>query len=207
MTTAKTKICSIEGCGRTVQARGLCPKHYQEDRARRNGAHQCSAPSCTLLATLDGLCRNHYMRRRRVENRAAEVAGKRCGVEGCWRAYDAGGYCNTHYQRARQNDGDPGPAEIRQNGGDRFKIGGGYMGVLVDGRKVAEHRFQMEQMLGRSLYPGETVRHKNGIKHDNARSNLELWVTPQPSGQRPEDLVEWVIAHYRSLVVETLERM
>jgi len=142
------------------------------------------------------------MRRRRVENRAAEVAGKRCGVEGCGRAYDADGYCAAHYQRARRNGGDPGPAEIKQNRGERFKLNRGYMGVLVDGRKVPEHRHVMEQDLGRSLFPGETVHHKNGRRADNARSNLELWVTPQPSGQRPEDLVAWVVDHYPGLVRE-----
>lgn len=64
-----------------------------------------------------------------------------------------------------------------------------------DGERVREqqlqHRFVMEQMLGRELLPGETVHHKNGIKHDNRPSNLELWSTSQPYGQRVEDKVAW----------------
>jgi hypothetical protein len=56
-----------------------------------------------------------------------------------------------------------------------------------------EHIVVMEQALGRTLYPGENVHHKNGVRSDNRPENLELWVTSQPAGQRPEDLVAWAI--------------
>jgi len=65
---------------------------------------------------------------------------------------------------------------------------------------IQEHRLVMEAILGRALEPFENIHHKNGVRHDNRPENLELWTKPQPSGQRPEDIVAWVVHHYPDLV-------
>jgi hypothetical protein len=66
----------------------------------------------------------------------------------------------------------------------------GHPNARLDGR-IPEHVKVMSDVLGRPLFPGENVHHKNGHKADNRPGTLELWFVRQPHGQRVEDLVAW----------------
>lgn len=61
---------------------------------------------------------------------------------------------------------------------------GGYLRRNVGGRRVLEHRWVMEQHLGRPLADDEVVHHVNGDRQDNRLENLQLVKAHHGKGQR-----------------------
>ena len=80
----------------------------------------------------------------------------------------------------------------------------GYMAVSVPsgvtGKKhqVLEHRFVMEQHLGRKLTADETVHHVDGDRANNSLANLELFCSRHGPGQRVVDKVAFAIDMLRT---------
>jgi hypothetical protein len=94
--------------------------------------------------------------------------------------------------------------------GGRTRHAAGY--VVINGTKIRgkypdrklEHTVVMEKILGRKLFLNETVHHKNGIRSDNRPTNLELWASHHPSGQRVTDLIKFAIEILRTYQPEEL---
>lgn len=161
----------------------------------------CSVADCDRKPLAKGLCGLHYGRLARTGTTDLVRYDPVCSVEGCENKHRSGGYCQRHYMRWWKT-GDPGPVESTRRWRPERVVSprDGYARVRMPDHPrsdkagmVLEHIPALESILGRPLNwaAGEQVHHINGIKDDNSPSNLELWVTSQPRGQRPADLVEW----------------
>lgn len=79
----------------------------------------------------------------------------------------------------------------------------GYIRLWVPGKdgkppyETLEHRYVMEQMIGRPLLPEETVHHKNGDRTFNEPANLELFSSRHGPGQRVIDKISFAVEMIR----------
>ena len=204
------KKCQVDGCYKNMLAQGRCSQHYTS--AVRSGeisrkpqkivnSGPCPVQDCGKPKYGAGFCQAHYERFRKYGDPlglAAKKTGNPCTTSGCAGLSVALGMCRNCYANFKRH----GHAEKRSDWFNKrsqkiIDLKGYvyvYAGKHVNANRssrVAEHRLTMSNFLGRPLYKNENVHHKNGDKADNRLENLELWVTTQPSGQRPLDLIKW----------------
>lgn len=194
------KQCSFEGCDKKHRAKGYCGGHRAQMlrggilKPLRRPMTKCSFNECERPHFSKGYCRNHYYQFKngselksitRSRQSQALPIDTMCSVQNCCNARHAKGFCTTHYARfLRHGHTDPtrGFGHIDPKG---------YRYIRVNGKPIMEHRFLMEEFIGRSLLKCENVHHLNGNRSDNRIENLELWSTSQPPGQRIKDKIEW----------------
>lgn len=103
--------------------------------------------------------------------------------------------CRSAFRRIKWRERHPNQQITKSN----ERHGRGYIYLCIPGtgtepsRQILEHRYVMEQRLGRRLRPEETVHHKNGVRDDNREENLELFSSRHGPGQRVSDKIAFAI--------------
>lgn len=118
----------------------------------------------------------------------------KCAVRGCRERSRARNLCMSHYGSMRQQAIKGGYWQTYVAPvWTKSIIFGGYINIKTPRGWMAEHRYVMERFLNRRLESHETVHHINGRRGDNRISNLELWDSSHPKGQRISDKLTWAI--------------
>ena len=168
---AASRVCSIEGCGKPLCARGLCNTHYA--KAKRNSVTEiCSIEGCDKpIFNGRGWCSAHYDRwRDHGDPLGGRPSGRQtCKIKGCGKLAFGHGLCPAHYWRWRRH-GDP--------------LGGG---APMDGRKQHPLHTIWTLMLGRCHSENYKTYHHYGGRGITVcdRWRNDFWAFVKDVGPRP----------------------
>lgn len=149
-------MCSVSGCAKQMARKGLCTSHFYrfthgiplDAPWRHERPTICIADGCDRKAGTLSLCTLHYQRKKSGKPFSDPAHGT---IE---RSPGSDGYINL-----RVPLGTPGSWRRSPNASYSYML---------------EHRYVMQEFIGRPLATAETVHHRDGNRSNNAIENLEL---------------------------------
>ena len=176
------KLCAV--CGEEFKSKTTSPQYCTSCKStyynRLNKNQPISNKAYADRAVTQ--CLVCFIDMKNVSHRRKYCSSK-CALAAAHRKHRGQPISNVEFDKARKKRLD-GEGHINKDG---------YVKVYVNNKSILEHRYVMEEFLGRKLNRRETVHHKNGIRNDNRIENLELWPTSHPPGQRLDDRVQALI--------------
>jgi hypothetical protein len=115
ISSSYNETCSIEGCDRIRDSKGLCKAHYMRKRYNsliQNDPHiqprrsKCSVDQCDRKHEARGFCKLHYDRSNNGipldQKIQVQIHGRSfCEVENCVNPYQGRGFCKKHLHLAK----------------------------------------------------------------------------------------------------------
>lgn len=166
--------CSIDFATYPTSSSDYCSKECYRKSCKRCG--DLFSPSTPRAVYCSEVCK------------LGSYVCENCGKNFVRKKKAVGRFCSTacHYEHEC-------PIGTVRDGGNGYKIikvPAGTPGAKKFGDRSGwmwEHRYAMQQVLGRPLENHENVHHINGVRSDNRPENLELWKRSQPAGIRSAD--------------------
>ena len=119
---------------------------------------RCKKAECLNSVYQSGLCKEHHHPSGRVRKFTTKPVDAVCSIKDCTRAYHAKGFCRKHYasfwrygDASKRFRNDKGSGSVNKNG---------YHLITIKGEQVFEHRYLVEQLIGRKLLASENVHYQ-----------------------------------------------
>lgn len=194
----------------------MCATHYkrtiknQPINAPVRVVKVCASPNCEntiYTAKKLPLCKRHEHRREHgnIDGIRIPPVTRKCAFKECSKKTRTHDLCVAHYRQERFGK----PLKALKIPTGKYISNSGYVLIYKPDSPMAskqgwamEHRFLMAEKIDRPLFKDENVHHINGVRSDNRLSNLELWSSSQPSGQRVVDKVKYakeILLRYEGL--------